>query len=378
MRTLRLIEFLHASGFETHLLTCNHGRAATRFLKERTYRLWTAPARVGPSESWPAIRSLIRRGRGRLTQSARNVSGTNLHRRRDRSFEKWAFVVSYDVRPAAVLVPFAWNARVLDRIPPDALGMLDTIDVQHIRRDRAREIGGDLETRHCTREEERIELARADVLIAIQREEAAVLAKMCPGATIVRAGHACQIPPAPLETSHSPTLLFTANLYDPNVRGIQDFLRDVWPSLRARVPDARLLVCGLVCSALSKPPAGVRLLGYVPDLEPMYEQCAALINPVPYSTGFSVKASEALARGRCVVASPAGVRGLNEFPDLPVDVVETTDAAVEALSRLLLNVDERKKRERNAWDWARRYLAKESVFAPIATAMRDHAARMRG
>jgi glycosyltransferase involved in cell wall biosynthesis len=246
-----------------------------------------------------------------------------------------------------------------------------------VRTDRAREAGGDLGARHCTRDEERCELERADVLIAMQHEEAATLKQMCPECNVIVAGHACPVPAAPLQSTDTKTLLFAANLYDPNLRGIQNFLRDVWPPLRAHVRDAELLICGRVCEGLSNPPDGVRFMGYVSDLEWIYKRSAVLINPVPYSTGLSVKVCEALARGRCVVAYPAGVRGLNELPNLPVDVVDSTEDTVQALTRLLTEPKARAARELRAWEWAKHQLAPEAVYKPIVDAIVNRSGLIR-
>lgn len=379
VRTLALMEYLHASGFEVHLITRPHGRAETKALEARAYKVWYATPQVLPDESWHTVRSFARRARRYLKRriGGRSEPESTMQRFRNPVFESWCFSIAWRIRPAAVLTSIAWNARILDRVPPDALRILDTIDVQHLRSERARGAGGDLDNRRCTREEEQRELERADILIAMQDEETEFLREMCPECTVTRAGHACQVLAAPLQTADTPTLMFAANLYDPNVRGIKAFLRDVWPRLRARVPEAKLLVCGTVCKGLSRPPAGVRLLGYVADLEWVYKTSAALINPIPYSTGQSVKVSEALARGRCVVASPAGVRGLDEFPDLPVDVTDSPEATVDALAQLLTEPEERTKRELAVWKWAREHLAPENIYKPIAEAIENRAKLIR-
>ena len=371
VRTLNLLEYLHANGFEVHLITGKHGAAETKQLEQRAYKVWSVNPHVGPQEAYPALRDLVRKIRRYRNRKRPPGPGSDLHRRRNHRFEDWCFEIAYEVEPAAVITPFAWHARILDRIPPDALGILDTIDVQHVRTERAREAGGDLDTRKWSRVHEQRELERADVLVAMQREEAALLEQMCPESHVLVVGHACPVSAAPLQPSEEKTVVFAANLYDPNRRGIENFLRDVWPALRARVPGANLIVCGRICEALSNPPPGVQFKGYVPDLESIYMRAAVLINPVPYSTGLSVKVSEALARGRCVVATNAGVRGLDEHLDLPVDVADSPDEMVAALARLLQDPEERTRREGEVWAWARQHLAPEAVYKPIAEAIRD-------
>src|SRR6185436_6613008 len=152
--------------------------------------------------------------------------------------------------PRAVIAQYAWTARALDGLLPGTLKMVDTIDVQHQRRARAKEAGSDLPGHACTREEEIAELSRADVLIAIQRHERDALHEMCPAKHVCLVEHAEDTErflPSPPE---SKTVLFVGSLYDPNVRGIRRFLDTAWPAVRASVPGAELTICGTVCDGL--------------------------------------------------------------------------------------------------------------------------------
>jgi len=55
---------------------------------------------------------------------------------------------------------------------------------------------------------------------------------------------------------------------------------------------------------------GVEVAGVVPDLDELYRSAAVVINPVPAQTGLSIKSVEALARGKCLVTTPAGAQGI--------------------------------------------------------------------
>jgi glycosyltransferase involved in cell wall biosynthesis len=266
--------------------------------------------------------------------------------------------------PRAVMAQFAWTARALEDVPAGVIKLLDTHDIQHLRRARAKEAGGDLPGHACTREEEVRELSRADVLIAIQRHEREALHEMCPTKHICLAEHAentdrfLPSPPA------SKTVLFVGSLYDPNVRGIKRFLETAWPAVRAAVPGAELTICGTVCDGLFTVPAGVKKMGRVPDLEPYYRQAAVVINPVPYGSGLKIKSVEAISFGKCLVTTPTGAHGLEDDDGVPYEVAPIEEMAIPII-RWLQEPALRDEAERRTHEYARVRFSPRRVYRAL-------------
>ena len=52
-------------------------------------------------------------------------------------------------------------------------------------------------------------------------------------------------------------------------------------------------------------------IGFVDDLESLYNDSKIVINPIFEGTGLSIKLHEALAAGRAVVSTPIGCRGID-------------------------------------------------------------------
>lgn len=100
--------------------------------------------------------------------------------------------------------------------------------------------------------------------------------------------------------------------WQPNRWGAEWFLTEVWPLVRARVPNARLLIGGAESEQLQGVDAsGVEALGRVPDLTTFYERLDVVAAPVRGGGGLKIKVLDASARGLPVVTTPEGIEGMN-------------------------------------------------------------------
>jgi glycosyltransferase involved in cell wall biosynthesis len=118
----------------------------------------------------------------------------------------------------------------------------------------------------------------------------------------------------------APNLCYVGNLrWHPNVAGLDWFCRDVWPKIRARVPDATFEIAGVglkpdASGKLPVPEAwrvpGVTTVGFLEDLEPLYVRSLAMLAPVFGGSGVRVKMLEGFRAGMPVVTTPDGAFGL--------------------------------------------------------------------
>ena len=98
-----------------------------------------------------------------------------------------------------------------------------------------------------------------------------------------------------------------------NRDGLLWFLENVLPLVRRRHPDVRVRVAGAgVDPALAATARehGVELLGFVPDLDPLYRTANAVVVPLRVGGGLKFKTVEALAAGVPVVSTPVGAEGV--------------------------------------------------------------------
>ncbi|HTW07518.1 MAG TPA: glycosyltransferase family 4 protein [Acidimicrobiales bacterium] len=119
------------------------------------------------------------------------------------------------------------------------------------------------------------------------------------------------LPPGPITLTETPTAVMMADwLWPPNMVALGRLL-DVWPSVREKVPGARLLLAGR-----RMPPdavgtlAGVELLGPLGQSVEALAQACVMAFPCPATSGPKVKVLEALSYGLPVVTTRHGTEGL--------------------------------------------------------------------
>jgi glycosyltransferase involved in cell wall biosynthesis len=143
--------------------------------------------------------------------------------------------------------------------------------------------------------------------------------------------------PSPLPAA--PELLFSGSLdYLPNVEGITWFCDEVLPAVRAAVPTVHLAVVG------RRPVARVRALDAVdgvtvhadvPAIDPFLHAARVALVPLRIGTGTRLKALEAMASGRPLVGTAAGLEGLGLVDGVSAAIVDEPAAMAAAIVRLL-------------------------------------------
>lgn len=108
----------------------------------------------------------------------------------------------------------------------------------------------------------------------------------------------------------------------------------VWPLVRARVPDARLLVAGRGTDALGIRGEGVEVLGEVPSASELLRRLSVLLFPLRRGSGVKVKVLEAVACGVPVVTTRRGAEGIEAGDGIVIreEPEELADAAVQLLT----------------------------------------------
>jgi glycosyltransferase involved in cell wall biosynthesis len=151
----------------------------------------------------------------------------------------------------------------------------------------------------------------------------------------------------------------------PNVMGVEFFVRQVWPLLQGTTLH---IIAGArherypVDADLSQP--GITVEGFVADVRPAYRRATLVVAPLVASAGTNIKVLEAMAMGKAVVSTPAGVNGLDLTPGEDFVLVQTAAEMSEAIERLLGNPAERARIEAAA----RARVARDYSWDTIAAA----------
>lgn len=210
---------------------------------------------------------------------------------------------------SVLLAEYVWMTRVLPLVDRRVPTVLDTHDMYSTKADKVLSFG--VADWTLSTSEEAARLARADLVLAIQDRERALMHELVPSTEVITVGVDFDAPgAAPRTTTKSVLVVGSAN--EINRTGLRDFLRFAWPSILARVPDAILVVAGHLSRYVPDDAPNIESLGAVDDLTPLYGRARVVVNPAAAGTGLKIKTVEALSHGCPVVTWPNGFDGIPE------------------------------------------------------------------
>ncbi len=142
----------------------------------------------------------------------------------------------------------------------------------------------------------------------------------------------------PASASDAPRLVFTGVMdYRPNVEGVEWFVSEVWPLIRAEHPDAQFDVVGSRparrIAGLARQP-GIHVTGRVDDVRGYLARARVSVAPLRIARGVQNKVLEAMAMAKPVVATPEAAEGIEARPGR--DLLVAADPAAFASSVLAL------------------------------------------
>jgi len=122
-----------------------------------------------------------------------------------------------------------------------------------------------------------------------------------------------------------------------NKDAVRFLVQEIYPRVRAAVPEATLDIAGKGSEALG-PWArgdGVRVLGFVEDLEETLMDAAVFVAPHRFAAGVQTKVLQSLASGTPVVATRIVRSGLEPIPDGILSVADDADGLAAEVIALL-------------------------------------------
>jgi len=136
-----------------------------------------------------------------------------------------------------------------------------------------------------------------------------------------------------------PCVLLPGRLaFGPTVDAAVWFCTEIWPAIRAAVPDASFVLAGrspvpevLALDRLS----GVTVRADVPSMVPYFESARVVVVPIRQGTGTRLKALEAMAAARPVVGTTLGLEGIGARHGVNALVEDDPKAFGDAVIELL-------------------------------------------
>ncbi|MGH8173298.1 MAG: glycosyltransferase [Rhodanobacteraceae bacterium] len=223
---------------------------------------------------------------------------------------------------------------------PRAKLVFDTVDLHYLREQRAAELEGRADlARHAaaTRAQELKLIRECDITLVVSPAERELLAKDAPGARVEVLSNVHEVYGCRRPFAERRDLVFVGGFqHPPNTDAVAWFVRDVFPHVRAKLPEVKFHVIG------SKVPAAITALaddrvivhGYVEDIAPFMDGCRVSLAPLRYGAGVKGKVNMAMSYGLPVVATTVAVEGMHVESGADVLIADDANALADAVIRL--------------------------------------------
>lgn len=209
-----------------------------------------------------------------------------------------------------IIVNYIMQSKLLEYVPKNVLKIIDTHDI-FADRDKI------YENKNCrpytwysvSRNDEIRALNRADIIIAIQNEEADYFISVT-NVPVKLINH--------LESKHFlgrsysslKKIGFVGSGNHINQHSMDEFLNEY---LKHPVSnkDIQIILAGKICEKIKVQHKNIILRGIVDNLENFYSEVDLIINPLTFGTGLKIKSIEALSYGVPIISTKIGFEGIN-------------------------------------------------------------------
>jgi glycosyltransferase involved in cell wall biosynthesis len=171
-------------------------------------------------------------------------------------------------------------------------------------------------------------------------------------------------PSAPDSNPSAPLVTFVGAMdWEPNIDAVEYFCGEVWPLIKAEVPQAQLRIVGRnpdrrVQEWASNPihgDASIEVTGRVPSVVEHLHQSAVVIVPLRIGGGTRLKIYEAMATAKAVVSTTVGAEGLDVHHGRDIILADDPRSFAQAVIMLLRDPELRRRYETAAAETAARY-----------------------
>jgi sugar transferase (PEP-CTERM/EpsH1 system associated) len=194
----------------------------------------------------------------------------------------------------------------------------------------------------CLGQFEAVAAKRARATLVVNERERDSLARLAPEADIRIVGNGIDVEyfrPQEERRRELRVVFCGVMNYEPNAEGAIWLIQDVWPHVRARFPNARLMIVGSDprkdVRAAAAADSSVTVTGRVPDVRPYLWQSAVAVAPLRTARGVQNKVLEATAAGLPSIVTPAVLDGLPHQVRQACRAVEGSIPFAAAISEVL-------------------------------------------
>jgi glycosyltransferase involved in cell wall biosynthesis len=169
-------------------------------------------------------------------------------------------------------------------------------------------------------------------------------------------------------------LLFIGNLaHRPNADAVHHFVRDIFPLVKRRLPDVKLHIVGdNVTPEIAAYASGdVQVLGYVPDVEPLFRSSRLMVVPLRYGAGIKGKLGESLSYGLPAVTTSIGAEGFGLTGGVEALIADEPHAFAAAVVEAYEQEDVWQRLAEHGYRHIEKYFTPEVIAESINSSVRE-------
>lgn len=221
---------------------------------------------------------------------------------------------------------------------PGARMIVDSVDVHYLRLQAKARLTGDLldeATAETTKRKEIAVYRAADMVITVTEDDAKALKAEIPHlrAAVVPNIHPLHEPISIPRGGPMRAIFVGSFRHEPNVDAMTFFCEDIWPLVRATLPDARLDIVGDAPpgSIRTVQDAGIKVYGWVEDTAPYLQAATVSVAPLRFGAGMKGKIGEAMSHGLPVITTTVGAEGMGFTHGVEILVADSAQAFARAM-----------------------------------------------
>lgn len=194
--------------------------------------------------------------------------------------------------------------------------IFDTVDLHFLRLQREYELTGDesFAEEAMLRRKQEIRSARlCDQVWCVTTDDKEVLEAEVPEANIEVIPNIHALHSRGEKFDARDGLLFIGNFnHRPNKDAVHFFVKEIFPLVQKRIEQVKLYLVGsnMPEEITAYNSEQIAVLGYVPDVDPLFHKCRVFVAPLRYGAGMKGKVGQALSYGLPVVTTTIGAEGI--------------------------------------------------------------------
>lgn len=211
-----------------------------------------------------------------------------------------------------VLVNYIYYSKILEVLPDNIVKVLDTIDKftdRNVMLEKA-QIDKNQWWFSLTQENETIGLNRADIVLAIQRNEKSFFESICNKKVLLINHIEYEHSIKPLPCKDKLVIGFIGSNNGSNINSINSFIDKFIKLIDEHKFNIELNIAGRVCDHINKKHKNINKLYFLNDTSEFFKNINLFINTLTTGTGLKIKSVEALSHGIPIISTKIGFEGI--------------------------------------------------------------------